>query len=80
VSAIITGVDPAAAIARFKEQFVKPLEEAEEEAGELLAGSKGDSSDGDSTPPSLEPLLLSEGLRPMFRSATRQESGVIPPR
>ncbi|WP_339382015.1 transposase [Tolypothrix tenuis] len=60
----------------FYAEFVYPVEK--EEKG-LLAGSKGDSSDGDSTPPEREQLDRSGGIRPMFRSAPRQESGVISP-
>ncbi|MCW5317301.1 hypothetical protein GTQ43_26910 [Nostoc sp. KVJ3] len=65
----------------------KPLEPIEKEAGEQGAGSKGDGTERDSTSSVAlasrrvrELLNRSRGLRPMFRSATRQESGVIPPR
>ncbi len=61
---------------RFHELVRTALEE--EEKG-LLAGSEGDSSDGDSTPTEREPLSRSGGIRPMFRSAPRQEAGVISP-
>ncbi|MHC5826165.1 MAG: hypothetical protein ACYT04_62495, partial [Nostoc sp.] len=46
------------------------------EQGDL---SKGESSNGDSTPLEREPLLIRGGLRPMFGSASRQEEGVISP-
>jgi hypothetical protein len=52
----------------------------EKEAREQGAGSRGDSSDGDSTPPSLEPLVRSGGLRPMFSFASQPDVGVISPR
>ncbi|MEH2199955.1 SWIM zinc finger family protein [Nostoc sp.] len=56
------------------------VEEAiEKEAREQGAGGKGDSSDGDSTPPELKPLSRSGGLKPMFHSASGQESGIISP-
>jgi len=34
----------------------------------VVQGSRGEGSDGDSTPPEREPLNRSGGLRPMFRS------------
>ncbi|WP_265271618.1 ATP-binding sensor histidine kinase [Nostoc sp. KVJ3] len=54
--------------------------EAEKEAREQGAGSKGESSNGDLTPPGREPLNRSGGIRHEFRSAPQQESGVISPR
>jgi Metallo-beta-lactamase superfamily len=53
------------------------LDGVEKEARELLSLSKGDSSNGDSTPRERKPLSRSGGTRPMFRSAPQQESGVI---
>ncbi|MEH1867741.1 MAG: CHAT domain-containing protein [Nostoc sp.] len=50
----------------------------EKEAREQRAGSKGDSSDRDSTPQPQKPLLLSGGLKSMFRFGSQQESEVIP--
>ncbi|MEH2056589.1 MAG: AAA family ATPase [Nostoc sp.] len=54
--------------------------EAEQEAREQGAGSKGESSNGDLTPPGREPLVRSGGIRHEFHSAPQQESGVISPR
>jgi hypothetical protein len=48
--------------------------------GSRERGARGIEQKRDSTPPEREPLNRSRGLRPMFRSATRQESGVISPR
>ena len=74
-------------VAIFYQKFlVDVLGFVEKEA--LVAGSlsKGDSKYGYSTPPVAgfpvgvrEPLNRSGGRKNMFRSATRQESGVIPP-
>ncbi|MEH1827893.1 MAG: AAA family ATPase [Nostoc sp.] len=67
--------------------LVPTKSEAEKEAREQRAGSRGDSKYGDLTPPAAlasrrvrEPLVRNGGIRPMFRSAPQQESGVISPR
>ena len=58
---------------------LETVESVEKEAWEQGAGSKGDSSDGDSTPPYRDALSRSGGKRPMFRSAPQQGEGVISP-
>ncbi len=55
------------------------LRSIEQEAREQGALSRGEGSDGDSTPPERKPLNRSGGLRPMFRSANRRSQGSFPP-
>jgi hypothetical protein len=62
------------------QELIAIVPKVEQEARELLAGSRGEGSGEVESPPYRDTLLRSEGGGPMFRSSPRQGEGVISPR